>query len=87
MDILDKSLGPHPDAMASKVGDEKVMLHLGNATYYGLDPIGSVIWDGLCEGKLPRAICAAMAEDFAVDVAVVAQKRRSHRRTGNQAHR
>ena len=39
-----------PEATDSRVADETVILHLGNDTYYGLDPVGTVIWEGLKQG-------------------------------------
>lgn len=71
MDILDTVLMPHPEAKISKVGEEAVILHLVNATYCGLDPIGLAIWDGLKSGKLSRAICREIADDCEVEVSEV----------------
>lgn len=71
MDILDSKLAPHPEAMITMVGDDAVILHLLNATYYGLDANGSAIWDGLQSGQLPRNICQSIAAKFDVDVAQV----------------
>ena len=33
--------------MESRLGNETVILHLGNGTYFGLDPVGTVIWEEL----------------------------------------
>lgn len=38
-------LSRHPEAADSRVGDETVILHLGSGTYFGLDPVGSRIWE------------------------------------------
>jgi len=43
-----------------------VILHLGNGTYYGLDPIGAKLWEALQEGELPAAICPALLETYDV---------------------
>lgn len=50
-DHLTQVLIVSPDAIDSTVGDETVILHLGNSTYYGLDPIGTVIWEGVKAGR------------------------------------
>ena len=71
MDILNDRLKPHPEAMFSKVGDEAVILHLVNATYYGLDPTGVLIWEGLNGGILPLVICEQIALECDVGLATV----------------
>lgn len=39
------------------VGGEKVLLHTGSSTYFGLDETGSLIWDHLKQGdSLPKII-------------------------------
>lgn len=55
----------------SAVGDETVLLHLGNGTYYGLDPVGTQIWRMIGQGVAMPEICRRLAEDHAVDVAVI----------------
>lgn len=35
----------HPEAADSRVGDETVILHLGSGIYFGLDPVGTRIWE------------------------------------------
>lgn len=63
-DILDRHWSISGSAAASKVGDETVLLHLGSGTYFGLDPLGTKIWQGLEAGKQPRAQCSDIAEEF-----------------------
>ncbi len=67
IDILDRTLVPSADAATSAVGDETVILHLGNGTYYGLDPVGTHIWEMLANGVATRAICRRLADDYAID--------------------
>lgn len=64
-DILAQPLTPSPEAFENRVGDETVILHLGNGTYYGLDPMGTVMWEMLKQGMGPQQICQAIAERFA----------------------
>lgn len=63
-DILTLNLRPASDAVESRVGDETVLLHLGSGTYYGLDRIGTEIWEGLKSGKLLPEICAGLADRY-----------------------
>ena len=63
---VDKRLEPSGDAIASSVGDETVILQLKNGAYFGLDAVGTRIWELLKEGHGPDAICAQMAEEYDV---------------------
>lgn len=65
-DILASSFSPSPDAFENRVGSETVILHLGNGTYYGLDAIGTVMWEMLKKGMTPLEICAAISDRYAI---------------------
>jgi hypothetical protein len=65
-DILEQHWEPSRDAVESSVGDETVILHLTNGTYYGLDAVGTRIWALLKEGSPPPEICARIAEEYDV---------------------
>ena len=65
-DILACPLSPSPEAFENRVGDETVLLHLGNGTYYGLDAVGTVMWEMLKQGMVPRQICHAIAESYEI---------------------
>lgn len=54
-------------AVANMVGDETVILHLGNGTYYGLDPIGARLWTALEGGRSVSAVLDDILEIFEVD--------------------
>lgn len=46
MDIKDSSLiSRRPGLLAGRVDDEVVMMDSNDGKYYGLDPVGSMIWD------------------------------------------
>lgn len=66
-DILAKSMRPSGQAIESRVGGETVLLHVESGAYYGLDTVGTRIWELLKEGVEPRAICRRIAEEYAVD--------------------
>ena len=70
-DILQTRLQPSADAVESPVGDETVLLHLKSGTYFGLDPLGTRIWDLLKEGLTPASICARIAEEYDTDREIV----------------
>ena len=70
-DILQRRLTPSPDAATSAVGDETVILHLVNGTYYGLDPVGTQIWAMIKEGVATADICRQLAEKYAVDLPTI----------------
>lgn len=70
-DILNRTLSPSPDAAESAVGDETVILHLINGTYYGLDPIGTRIWAMMKEGLAPPEICRRLADEYEIELATI----------------
>ena len=67
-DVLDIPWKPSKAAVSNTVGDEVVILHLGNSTYFGLDPVGAMIWSGLEAGKSPSAICDDILAEFDIDL-------------------
>ena len=75
-DILTRALAPSPDAVESAVGDETVILHLVNGTYYGLDPVGTRIWAMIKDGVAMPAICTKLADDYGVDLATIEEDAR-----------
>lgn len=76
-DILDRKLIPSAVAATSAVADETLILHLVNGNYYGLDPVGTRIWEMIGEGVAPPDICRRIAVEYAVDVLIVESDARS----------
>jgi hypothetical protein len=70
-DLFSRPLAPSPEALESRVGEETVILHLGNGTYYGLDAVGTRIWEMLGQGLALPAIRDRLAADYAVEPAAV----------------
>jgi hypothetical protein len=70
-DILHRTLTPSPDVAESPVGEETVILHLTNGTYYGLDSVGTRIWQMIKEGVAMPDICQRVAHDYDVDLATI----------------
>lgn len=58
---------------AEVVGDETVLLELGSGRYYGLDPIGTRLWQLLVEMKSTEDVVAAASEEFDVAPAQLAK--------------
>ena len=48
------------------LGGEAVLLHLETGQYYGLDPVGTRMWELLREHHLPGAVCQAMLAEYEV---------------------
>lgn len=70
-DILTRTLRPSDDAVESTVGDETVILHLVNGTYYGLDAVGTRIWSMMKDATPTPEICRQLAAEFQVDLATI----------------
>lgn len=70
-DILNVRWQISDQAIANMVGDEMVVLHLANGTYFGLDPVGALLWDALASGALPAAACDTILDRYEVDRATV----------------
>ena len=55
-----------PQAVARKVGEELVILHLNSGTYFGLDPVGARIWELIGEDKTLAEICEVLLKEYDV---------------------
>lgn len=60
------SYQPSQDAIESRLGEETVILHLASGTYFGLDAVGTVVWEqlGQTDGMAPTDICAHVRSVF-----------------------
>jgi hypothetical protein len=56
---------PHHEVIESRLGEETVMLHLGKAVYFGLDAVGTIVWERLQEGDTLAEICGHVRAAFA----------------------
>jgi hypothetical protein len=50
--------------MSRQLGEECVMLDLDNGTYFGLDTVGTRVWQLLNEGKSVDEACALLALEY-----------------------
>ncbi|MEE4316381.1 MAG: PqqD family protein [Erythrobacter sp.] len=55
---------PHAQAIESRLGDETVILHLERGTYFGLDVVGTIVWERLQAGDTPEDIAAHVRASF-----------------------
>ncbi|MFN4020350.1 MAG: PqqD family protein [Erythrobacter sp.] len=72
-DILNLRWQISDQAIANMVGEEMVVLHLANGTYFGLDPVGSLLWEALAAGELPAKACEMILDRYEVDRETVEQ--------------
>ena len=55
--------------ITSTVDNELVMMSLEKGTYYGLDAIGSQIWENIAAPTTIDALCQKLVDEFDVDPA------------------
>lgn len=72
-DNLDTPWQISDQAIANAVGDEMVVLHLANGTYFGLDPVGALLWEALAAGQTPAHACEQILDRFDVSRETVEQ--------------
>lgn len=53
--------------MARQVGDELVILDLASGTYFGLDPLGTHIWQMIAQGRTLPEICDGITREYQVE--------------------
>lgn len=66
-DLLHTPWRVSDQAIANAVADETVILHLGNGTYYGLDPIGARLWEAIQAGESPASVCEGLLATYDVE--------------------
>ena len=70
-DILRQKLSRSPDAFASSVGKETVLLQVKRGTYYGLDEMGTRFWAALNDCRDFADVCAEIASEHDVSLETV----------------
>lgn len=58
-----------PDALFQELGGEAVILDLASSTYFGLDAVGTRLWQLLQQDGSAERACAQLLQEFAVDAA------------------
>lgn len=64
---LDTIVCANPDAMSSSVGSETVILHFTAGMYFGLDEVGTRVWELVQNGRSVREIRDRLLEEYDVD--------------------
>jgi hypothetical protein len=67
MATLDSSIHITPDVLDQQVQGESVLLHLGTESYFGLNPLGTFVWQRLKAGLTLRGIHALILGEYAVE--------------------
>jgi len=57
---------PSPQVVTSRVGEETVILHLENGTYYGLNAVGTRVWDLVQGGSTLQSVFETLLEEYGV---------------------
>ena len=60
-----------PDTLINIVGNEAVLLNLANEQYYGLDEIGTSIWQALTTTETIQAAYEKLLDEFEVSAEVL----------------
>lgn len=55
------------DALSTSIDDETVILHASGGKYYGLNDVGTFIWEFLEEPRTIDAICTAVTAEYDVE--------------------
>jgi len=58
-----------PEALFQELGGEAVILDLASSTYFGLDAVGTRLWELLQQDTSVQRACAQLLKEFAVDAA------------------
>jgi hypothetical protein len=62
---------PSPDVLFREIEGECVLLDLGSGTYFGLNHVGTRIWNLLREGLPEEKIAEIIATEFDGDAATI----------------
>lgn len=65
---LDSVVVASKDQMASSIGGETVILGLSAGRYFGLDDVGSRVWQLVQQPVSLRAICDTIVREYDVDL-------------------
>ena len=59
-----------PEFVGSKIDDKTALLSIRNGAYYGMDPVGSRVWELIAQPVRASAICETLFGEFNVEKAV-----------------
>ena len=61
----------HPSVICRELAGETVLLNLESGVYYGLDAVGTRVWQLLQQGKTIDGVCEVMVEEYDVVIDVL----------------
>jgi len=64
---FDKRVNATPDTLINQVGGESVLLNLGSEKYYGLDEIGTSMWQALTTSESIQQAYDTLLGEYDVD--------------------
>jgi hypothetical protein len=56
----------HPSVLSRELSGETVLLNLESGVYYGLDAVGTRVWQLLLQGGTVAGICDTMIDEYDV---------------------
>jgi hypothetical protein len=56
----------HPFVIARELSGETVLLNLESGIYYGLDAVGTRVWQLLMQGRTIASVCETMIDEYDV---------------------
>jgi hypothetical protein len=57
------------DVEFSRLGAETVLLHLGKGMYFGLDSVGTRVWELMDKGATLERLCDELGREYDVELA------------------
>jgi hypothetical protein len=60
-------VGATRDHVSCSLGDEAAILNLKNTVYYGLNPVGTRVWDLVQQARSVREIRDALLDEYDVE--------------------
>jgi coenzyme PQQ synthesis protein D (PqqD) len=61
----------HPSVITRELSGETVLLNLESGVYYGLDTVGTRVWQLLTQGRTIASVCDTMIEEYDVAAQVL----------------
>jgi hypothetical protein len=68
---IDRSVAPSDDAIFRVLDDQSVLLNLATGMYFGLDAVGTHIWQLAAENGSLRWISERLADEYDADMAAI----------------
>jgi hypothetical protein len=63
-----------PEVVGSRIEDRMALMSVKNGAYYGMDPVGSRVWELIGKPTRVSAVCESLLVEFNVEKAVCEQQ-------------